>query len=94
MNLVSLEIPTSIKIDSKKIRELLEIKVISKESYIYFALKITQENTKNKNVEINIDNFCEEWNLKPFETKKAIQSLENKGALNTNLPEIIQLSLF
>jgi hypothetical protein len=92
MNLISLEIPQTISIDKKEIKRLFEIKVISAESYVYFALKLTQG--KNKNVEVDIADFAEEWNISEWKARKLINSLEEKGGCSTNQPEIIQLSLF
>jgi hypothetical protein len=82
----------SIRLERKDIKKLFEQGILNKETYTYFALRIEQG--KAKTFEVNIEEFAEEWNLKIYDVTKALNSLANKGGLDTNAPAIIQLTLF
>ena len=81
-----------IRLEKKDIKRLFEIKVLSKESYVYFALKLEQG--RDKVSSIDVEEFAEDWGLSQFDVRKIITMLNDKGAVASDQPKIIQMELF
>lgn len=65
-------------LDSKELMRLQEMGVITGKAYVYLALKLTYDTL---NVSVDIESFCEDWQLTPSELALALAQLQKKGAL-------------
>lgn len=83
--------PVAVRLTEKYIKHLFDTKVLPKLAYIYFGLVIEkQETTKD----INIEEFCDRWNIKMFDFIKCVNDLNKKGVVHThNQLKHIQLTL-
>lgn len=84
--------PVAVRLTEKYIKKLFDAKVLPKLAYIYFALVIEKlYNTQN----INVEEFCDRWNITTFDFIKCVNDLNKKDVVHThNQPKHIQLTLF
>lgn len=81
----------AIKLTEKYIKELFKAKVLSKLSYVYFGLVIEKQ---ENNESVDIEQFCDRWNVSRFDFLKSVNDLDNKSVFYIhNQPKHIQLTL-
>ena len=81
------DVSTTIILPESQVRNLRLLGVLNSTSYIYLAIKIIQEESKDKYVDFNLVDFAERWNLRLIEIRKSLIVLEDKGLISSHFAD-------
>jgi hypothetical protein len=76
-----------ISLSETQVRNLRSLGVLNSTSYIYLAIKIMEEESKDKYVDFNLVEFAERWHLRLIEIRKSLITLEDKGLISSDFAD-------
>jgi hypothetical protein len=76
-----------IELSENQIRNLRSLGVLNTTSYIYLAIKIMEEESKDNYVNFNLVEFAERWHLRLIEIRKSLITLEDKGLISSDFTD-------
>jgi len=76
-----------ISLSETQVRNLRSLGVLNSTSYIYLAIKIMEEESKDKYVDFNLVEFAERWHLRLIEIRKTLIVLEDKGLISSDFAD-------
>jgi hypothetical protein len=76
-----------ISLSEAQVRNLRSLGVLNSTSYIYLAIKIMEEESKDKYVDFNLVEFAERWHLRLIEIRKSLITLEDKGLISSDFAD-------
>jgi len=77
-------------LDRQKLLQFKRSKIVDKVFYVYMAILLTFESL---DVDIDVEDFCDEWEISESEFASAVATLQKKKALTSNTGTV-QLELF
>jgi hypothetical protein len=81
------DISRRISLSETQVRNLRSLGVLNSTSYIYLAIKIMEEESKDKYVDFNLVEFAERWHLRLIEIRKSLITLEDKGLISSDFAD-------
>ncbi|MFO0099606.1 MAG: hypothetical protein ACK52E_16300 [Aphanizomenon sp.] len=81
------DVSRRISLSETQVRNLRSLGVLNSTSYIYLAIKIMEEESKDKYVDFNLVEFAERWHLRLIEIRKSLITLEDKGLISSDFAD-------
>jgi hypothetical protein len=81
------DVSRRISLSETQVRNLRSLGVLNSTSYIYLAIKIMEEESKDKYVDFNLVEFAERWHLRLIEIRKSLIILEDKGLISSDFAD-------
>ena len=81
------DLSTKTSLSETQVRNLRSLGVLNSTSYIYLAIKIMEEESKDKYVDFNLVEFAERWHLRLIEIRKSLITLEDKGLISSDFAD-------
>lgn len=88
MELIKIEdFSTPITLSETQVRSLRSLGVLNSLAYTYLAIKIMEQETKDKFVPFNLVEFADKWHLRLVEIRKSLIMLEDKGLISSDFAD-------
>jgi hypothetical protein len=81
------DVSRRISLSENQIRNLRSLGILNSTSYIYLAIKVMEEESKDEYVNFNLVEFADRWHLRLIEIRKSLITLEDKGLISSDFAD-------
>lgn len=81
------DVSTTIILSESQVRNLRSLGILNSIGYTYLAIKIMEQESKDKYVPFNLVEFADRWHLRLIEIRKSLIVLEDKGLISSDFAD-------
>jgi|LakMenE01Jun11ns_1017448.scaffolds.fasta_scaffold9532637_2 hypothetical protein len=81
------DVSTTIILSESQVRNLRSLGILNSIGYTYLAIKIMEQESKDKYVPFNLVEFADRWHLRLIEIRKSLITLEDKGLISSDFAD-------